>query len=88
MLDLSRKILGEGLKACKASKMKIVRVKLAELNDLVALFGEQMLLLKQTCLRLKGWDKKEEVYKDLLKQLVAMPAPEFVDVLRFGTLGA
>jgi hypothetical protein len=30
-------------------------------------------LLKQTHLRLKGWDKQPKVYKDLVNQLLAMP---------------
>ena len=41
MLGLSRKIIGEVLKACKDSKIDFVRLKLGELNDLVVLLGEQ-----------------------------------------------
>lgn len=41
MLDLSRKIISEVLKACKDSKINFVRLKLSELNELVGLLGEQ-----------------------------------------------
>jgi hypothetical protein len=41
MLDLSRKIIGEVLKACKGSDINFVRLKLGELNDLVGLLGAQ-----------------------------------------------
>jgi hypothetical protein len=41
MLDLSRKIIGEVLRACKDSKINFVRLKLSELNELVGLLGEQ-----------------------------------------------
>jgi hypothetical protein len=41
MLDLSRKIIFEVLKACKASKINFIRLKASDLNDLVGLLGEQ-----------------------------------------------
>lgn len=41
MLALSRSIIGEVLKACKESKIDFVRLQLRELNDLVALLGDQ-----------------------------------------------
>lgn len=41
MLELSRKIISQVLKACKDSKVNFARMKLSELNDLVALLGNQ-----------------------------------------------
>ncbi|KAL9615079.1 MAG: hypothetical protein Q9167_000502 [Letrouitia subvulpina] len=41
MLALSRSIMGEVLKACRESKIDFVRLQLRELNDLVALLGDQ-----------------------------------------------
>ena len=41
MLELSRKIIREVLKACKDSNIDFVRLKLRELNDLSGLMGEQ-----------------------------------------------
>jgi hypothetical protein len=41
MLDLSRKIINEVLKACKDSKINFVRLKPSDLNELVGLLGEQ-----------------------------------------------
>lgn len=41
MLVLSRMIIGEVLKACKDSKINFLRLKPGELNELVALLGEQ-----------------------------------------------
>lgn len=41
MLELSRKVITVVLKACKDSKVNIVRMKLAELSDLVHLLGTQ-----------------------------------------------
>jgi hypothetical protein len=41
MLELSRKIIGEILKAFKESKISVVRMRLGELNDLIGLLGEQ-----------------------------------------------
>ena len=41
MLELSRKIIREVLKACKDSEISFVRLKIGELNDLIGLLGEQ-----------------------------------------------
>ncbi len=41
MLELSRNIIREVLKACKDSKIDFVRLKLRELNDFAGLLGEQ-----------------------------------------------
>jgi hypothetical protein len=41
MLELSRRIILEVLKACKASKINFLRLKPADLNDLVGLLGAQ-----------------------------------------------
>lgn len=41
MLELSRKIIREILKACKDSEISFVRLKIGELNDLIGLLGEQ-----------------------------------------------
>jgi hypothetical protein len=41
MLDLSRKIILEVLKACKDSRINFIRLKTSDLNDLVGLLGEQ-----------------------------------------------
>ena len=50
MLDLSRRIIGEILKAFKESKISVVRMRLGELNDLVGLLGEQQ---NYTCLEVR-----------------------------------
>ena len=41
MLELSRKIIREVLKACKDSDIQFIRMQLRELNDLAGLLGEQ-----------------------------------------------
>jgi len=41
MLALSRQIIGTVFKVCKETKINFVRLKLGEINDLVALLGEQ-----------------------------------------------
>ncbi len=41
MLELSRDIIREVLKACKYSNVSFVRLKIGELNDLIGLLGEQ-----------------------------------------------
>jgi hypothetical protein len=41
MLDLSKRIISDVLKACKESEINFVRLKLGELNGLVGLLGEQ-----------------------------------------------
>ena len=41
MLEISRRIIGGVLKACKDAKIDFVRLQLRELNDLVGLLGEQ-----------------------------------------------
>ena len=41
MLELSRRIIREVLRACKDSKVDFVRLKLRELSDLASLLGEQ-----------------------------------------------
>lgn len=41
MLELSRKIIREVLRACKDSNINFIRLKLSELNDLAGLLGEQ-----------------------------------------------
>jgi hypothetical protein len=41
MLELSRNIIGEVLKACKDSEINFVRLNIENLNDLIGLLGEQ-----------------------------------------------